>query len=408
MLTQAVILCGGLGTRLGDLTRETPKPLLPVGGRPFLDHLVQEVSRFGIEDILLLAGRFGEKVRAAFEGRKINGATVRVLIEPRPLGTGGALKFGEHALRDEFFVLNGDSWIDADLVLAGLQWSRASRTVAGLNAQMLLRHVPDARRYGSVSCENGIVTGFAEKSDGGAPRPDLVNAGVYIIRKSLVSALPPEQEVSLERDVFPVEARGGRIASYVVPTASFFIDIGIPDDYVRAQTEIPAARTRPALFLDRDGTLNRDDGYTHRPKSLEWLPGAREAVRLANERGYYVFAVSNQAGVARGFYREEDVVAFQKAMQAELFEIGGHVDAFETCPHHEAGHVPGYPVACRSRKPAPGMITDLLGLWPVDAERSVLVGNAESDVEAGRVAGIRSVPYRGGSLSDLVAELITD
>jgi D-glycero-D-manno-heptose 1,7-bisphosphate phosphatase len=252
------------------------------------------------------------------------------------------------------------------------------------------------------------VTGFFEKRDGGAPCPDLVNTGVYIIRKPLVLALPPDQEVSLERDVFPVEASGGRIAAHIVPMASFFIDIGVPDDYARAQTEVLAARTRPALFLDRDGTLNRDEGYTHRPESLEWLPGAREAVKLANARGYYVFVVSNQAGVARGFYREEDVLAFHRAMQVDLFEIGGHVDALEYCPHHEEGTVHGYALDCRRRKPKPGMIEDLLGAWPVDAARSVLVGNAESDVQAGRAAGLRSVIYRGSALSDLVAELITD
>jgi D-glycero-D-manno-heptose 1,7-bisphosphate phosphatase len=160
---------------------------------------------------------------------------------------------------------------------------------------------------------------------------------------------------------------------------------------------------RPAVFFDRDGVLNRDIGYLHRPEDVVWLEGAREAIRLCNDAGYFVFVVTNQAGVARGYYGEDDVRALHTWMNSELAFLGAHVDAFEYCPHHPEGTAARYRRACSRRKPGPGMILDLLSAWPVDKDASFLIGNMQSDLDAAAGAGIRAYHYAGGSLADFVA-----
>jgi D-glycero-D-manno-heptose 1,7-bisphosphate phosphatase len=165
--------------------------------------------------------------------------------------------------------------------------------------------------------------------------------------------------------------------------------------------------SRPALLLDRDGVLNLDIGYAHRPEDLVWMPGAREAVRLANAAGWRVLVVTNQSGVARGLYELDDVHRFHAAMAEQLAEVGAHVDAFYQCPFHPDAVTaqwrhPDHP----DRKPNPGMVLRALADHDADPGRSVLIGDKLSDMEAARRAGVRGVLYEGGDLSELVAGLL--
>ena len=404
MLAQAVILVGGLGTRLGELTSRTPKPLLPVAGRPFLEHLIQEVSRYGFERVTLLAGRFGDRVRDAYDGRVLSGLAVDVLVEPTAMGTGGALAHAvRHGRLDPVFLLmNGDSWIDVDLSAVIRHWEVARCADPELQAQLLLNTVPDVARYGRVAMSGGKVTAFLEKSPDDAKRPGQINAGVYVVDRRAVAGIAADRPSSLESEVLPALVGQGRVTGLVAPENAYFIDIGLPETYRQAGTELMRRRTRPALFLDRDGTLNVDRGYTHRVAGLVWQPEAQAAIRHANAAGYYVFVVTNQAGVARGYYTEADVVAFHRAMQAALVDVGAHVDAWEWCPHHADGTVKAYRRACRRRKPQPGMIDDLLSAWPVDTGRSLMIGDSDDDMRAAKAAGLVGIRYVGGSLLELV------
>jgi D-glycero-D-manno-heptose 1,7-bisphosphate phosphatase len=151
---------------------------------------------------------------------------------------------------------------------------------------------------------------------------------------------------------------------------------------------------RGAVFFDRDGVLNVDDGYVYRIDAFRWMPGAREAVRLVNDRGLFAFVVTNQSGVARGFYAQDDVRRLHAHMQAELRAFGAHIDDFRHCPHHPCADIAAYRRDCDCRKPRPGMILDLAAHWPVDLAQSLLIGDKASDVAAAQAAGIR------GFLSD--------
>jgi D-glycero-D-manno-heptose 1,7-bisphosphate phosphatase len=155
---------------------------------------------------------------------------------------------------------------------------------------------------------------------------------------------------------------------------------------------------RPAVFFDRDGVLNEDSGYVFEISKLKWIDGAREAVKAANDAGYLVFVVTNQSGVARGFYEETHIKALHKGMADDLSKIGAHIDAFEYCPYHPEASIERYRRASHRRKPAPGMINDLVERFPVDVSRSILIGDKPSDLEAARAAGINGYLFTGHNL----------
>lgn len=161
---------------------------------------------------------------------------------------------------------------------------------------------------------------------------------------------------------------------------------------------------RPAVFFDRDGVLNVDEGYTHLPGDLRWNEGAIAAVKAVNEAGWYAFVVTNQAGVGHGRYSEADVDIFHRHMDSELAKEGAHIDEFVYCPFHPDAKLAAYRKDSPLRKPNPGMILDILARWPVDVSRSFLVGDRDSDLQAAAAASIGAYPYSGGNLHTLIMQ----
>jgi D-glycero-D-manno-heptose 1,7-bisphosphate phosphatase len=163
---------------------------------------------------------------------------------------------------------------------------------------------------------------------------------------------------------------------------------------------------RPAVFFDRDGVLNEDSGYVFEASKLRWIGGARESVKVANDAGYFVFVITNQSGVARGLYEESHIEALHKWMADDLARIGAHIDAFEYCPFHPEAGIERYRQVSYRRKPAPGMITDLLGRFPVDVSRSILIGDKPTDLEAARAAGIKGYLFPGNNLEHFLRSVL--
>lgn len=400
---QAAILIGGKGTRLGDAVRSTPKPLLEVCGRPFVEHVMLNLRRFGFDSFLLLAGYQADVVRerysvnSAFAGEL--GGTVEVIVEPSPLGTGGALAYARDQLQEEFLLLNGDSIFDFNY----LDLSNCTRPgePGDWLGRVALLPVENATRYGFVDLDGPRIAAFREKPK--TPESGLINSGVYWLRREALDLIT-ETPCSLESDIFPQLATSGKLVGR--DYTGFFIDIGIPEDLQRAREQLTDCLQKPAAFLDRDGTLNHDAGYTYRIEEFQWVDGAKEAVRQLNDAGYLVFIVTNQAGIARGYYDAEAVDTLHDWMQQELAQLGAHFDDVRYCPHHPEGSVPELSIVCDCRKPGTAMLESLKTQWKPELSRSFMLGDADKDAEAGAAAGLTGRKIPTGTILEEVGKIL--
>ena len=399
MLKQAVILVGGRGTRLGALARDVPKPLLPIAGDVrFLDYLLENFARHGVEELILLAGHLGQQVKDRYQDALVGGARVDVIVEQQPEGTAGALLHAADRLQGHFFMSNGDSFLDMNYLALAAAMKESDMGVVAI------REVDDAARFGSVVVsETGQITAFKEKAAGQGGL-GLISGGVYALRRDILDLIS-KTPCSLETEIFPDLASRGALSAYQVD--GFFLDIGLPETLMEGRASIPTQMRRGAAFFDRDGTLIEDDGYTYKVEDLRWRHGAIEAVRLCNDEGLFAIVVTNQAGIARGLYSLDDMERFHRAMQKDLQRHGAHIDAFYACPYHAEGCVPRLTLADHpDRKPNPGMLRRAVLEWPIDERRSFMIGDANTDVAAGQAMGLYSIQVQSGELLTAVEEAL--
>ena len=232
---QAVLLAGGLGTRLRSVVSDRPKPMALIEGRPFMEYVIRGLARHGITDIIFAVGYKGSMVEEHFKDGTDMGIHVSYAYEEELLGTAGAIKnAGKFVTEDQFFVLNADTFYQLD-------YSRLTALAGEKNLDMalVLREVEDVSRYGAATLENQMLTGFNEKlkaADGEEKRPGTINGGVDLLKKSLLDEIP-EGKVSLEQEMIPRWMKEGkRLGGFV--NDGYFIDIGIPEDYFRFQEDV--------------------------------------------------------------------------------------------------------------------------------------------------------------------------
>ena len=365
-----IILAGGLGQRLRHVTGETQKVMAPIAGRPFLCWLLDSLIGQGARRIVLAVGYRAEQIEAAF-GASYKGAAIVYSREASPLGTGGAIRQALALCETEDAVIvNGDTFFDVDL------------------AALLQTHR-----------EKGAALTLSLKAG-------LINGGVYAIRRSTVRTMP-EGRFSFEKEL---------LEPLSLPTCGavfdgYFIDIGIPADYFRAQTEIPlrfGQAVFPAAFLDRDGVINKEKRHLWKTEDFEFIEGAPQAMARLRQQGYLLIVVTNQAGVAKGFYTEDDIAVLHNYMK-ELLKDTACIDAIYYCPYHPRGQVEAYRRDSRDRKPGPGMIERAVADFAakgitIDLSRSLIVGDTEKDIETGINAGIgRKILVRSGHAIDEAA-----
>ena len=248
--------------------------------------------------MICLAGYRAEDVQS-WASNRVSGPKIKVIAEAEPMGTAGALTAIRDQLDDEFLLLNGDSIFDINLADFAA-WKPAGEW----SGVLALRPMTNAERYGTVEVRGDIISGFAER--GKASGTSVINGGIYRLKRDvldLVKSVP----CSIEGDVFPILAERELLRGRIYD--GFFLDIGVPSALKEAQTLVPNALRRPALFLDRDGVVNQDVGHAYRPDQIKWIDGIFDLVKDANDRGLYVFVVTNQAGVARGLYDEKAITS---------------------------------------------------------------------------------------------------
>ncbi len=401
-IRQCAILAGGLGTRLGTITAATPKPVLDIGGRPFLAWLMQELLRFGIDEFLLLTGHLSNAVEQAVRQAAAGlprPVEVRFSTEPTPAGTGGALFHAANLLDEQFLLCNGDSLFDCNLASLLADMAGDPPQIVG---RMLLRPIEDASRYGVVTLEGDRVIAFRARPDAG--QPGMINAGLYAFDRQVLAHVTPV--CSLERDVLPALAPAGRLAGTVAQRMVHRYRHS--EDLARARAELPARLgRRPALFLDRDGVLNVDHGHVGTPDRWDWMAGALDAIELATESGWHVFVVTNQSGVARGLYDEAAVQGLLAWVSQQARLHRGTIDDARYCPYHPDGAVAAYRRVSNWRKPEPGMLLDLMRAWDLKPERCILIGDQPTDLQAAAAAGMRGYLFDGGNLAEFVRPILS-
>jgi D,D-heptose 1,7-bisphosphate phosphatase len=374
---KAVILCGGLGTRLRQVISDVPKPMADIAGTPFLALLMQELARQGADGFVLCVSHLREKIKDYF-GDNFMGIPVEYSVEEEPLGTGGALRkaFIETGLADAI-ALNGDSYVAMDYADFYRRHSKEELAIA-------LKWLDDTSRSGIVEVDGGRVVKFNEKRENSPA--GFINAGVYAINENLWKRVPDMNKFSFEKDV--LEPLAPELKPLYAKTEDYFIDIGIPESYAQGVRELKGKiAPNKALFLDRDGTINVDAGHTHKISDLRFVDGIFDLAREAKAKDYKLIVITNQAGIAKGIYDEAQYHAFMSAVAAEFERQGAALDDAFFCPYHKDG-LGRYKRESFDRKPLPGMLFKAAIKHRLDLSKCIMLGDTESDVEAGMNARV--------------------
>ena len=368
---EAIILAGGLGTRLRGVIGEIPKCMAPVDGKPFLQYQLEWLSRFDISHVVLSVGYLREQVMDFVKAHALP-FSITYAVEKEPLGTGGGIRLALSKCKGkQVFVLNGDTFYDVDL---------ASMTFTA-PVTLALKPMRDFDRYGAVDWDGDLVTAFREKA---YCAEGLINGGVYAIDRTTLDMSLFPKNFSFEREVLEPLANYGLVAGEVQD--GYFIDIGIPEDYARAQRELPEiqavlkasdavlASDADTLFLDRDGVINRwlPGDYVRSWDQFVFLPGILESLRKWTLKFRHIIVVSNQRGVGKGKMSMEELNAVFARMLSEISAAGGRIDAVYTCTELEKDHP--------MRKPQTGMFAQACRDFPdITPERSIMLGDSDYD-----------------------------
>ncbi len=390
---QAVILAGGRGTRMLPLTETRPKAMLEFHGRPFLEYVIEMLGDQGFERVLLLLGWLPEVIQDHFGDGSGFGLEIDYSLSGPDDQTLSRVRLVEDRLDETFMLVYCDNYwplrldrmwerfIELEVpamvtVYANKDGYRAGKDSVLVDADGYLRAFDKSRRTSGLQ---GVEISYA------------------ILRRSVLDLLGDEDE-PIELALYPRLARRGDLGAFV--TEHRYYSVGSPERL--AATERFLAR-RPAVILDRDGTLNRRPPrarYVTAPDELEWLPGSLEALRLLNERGYTVAVVSNQAGIGRGAMTEMDLVRIHARLTAETQEAGGAIAAIYHCPHD-------WDEGCDCRKPAPGMLFQAQRELELDLTRTPFIGDDERDGQAAEAAGCPfSMVTEDYTLLDAVNDLV--
>jgi len=381
-ISQAVILAGGKGSRLGEKSKNCPKPLQEINGEPFLDYLIWNLKRYGIKKIILSVGYLGDQIISRYKNGYKFGVEIIYIKETKPLGTGGALFLCKEKLDEHFFLINGDTIFDINYHELGYKLLNKQATgVLGVNFSQ------NANRYGSVTIKKDLVLSFEEKS---FKKNCYINGGVLAFRKNIFDFLDKET-LSLEIDVLPKLVSRGLLQA--VKFNNFFIDIGIPETLNDAQKLLPKWKNKGVILLDRDGVLNIDYGYVCTRKRFKFVEGAVNSIKLFNRLGLLVIVITNQSGIGRGFFNEEKFNKFMEWINNELKSQGAHLDDWFYCPHHPIEAKGKYKKDCDCRKPKSGLIKSAIKTWKFDKEKAILIGDKESDLNAAKNLNIKSYKF---------------
>ena len=401
-------MAGGRGTRIAELFPNIPKPLIPVAGMPILEREIKSLCAQGFKDIILTVGYLADKIIAYFGDGSRFGAKIDYFVEESPLGNAGALFRLREKIGDEpFLLLNADAAFDVD-------FNRMVAFHKNHGGLVTLFTHPNSHPYDSgliIADKNGHVAKWLAKED---ERPlwydNRVNAGLHVIDSKVLDinlkSLEinketgyPQGKVDLDRQILKPLCGSNMMFCYDSP--EYVKDMGTPERFHQVEADYKngvvqaknLTNKQKAIFLDRDGTINKYVGFLRNIDDFELIEGVAEAIKLINQSGYLAIVVTNQPVIARGEVTWEELNEIHKKMATLLGKEGAYVDGIYICPHHPdkgfEGERPEYKIDCDCRKPKPGLLFQAAKDFNIDLSESYMIGDSLRDVKAGENAGIK-------------------
>lgn len=415
-------MAGGKGTRISSIASDIPKPMIKIDGMPVLERELLCLRDQGFTDIIITVSHLGNIIMEYFGDGSSMGLSIEYFNENVPLGNAGALFKMRDKLTEDFLLLNADSIFDID-------FKRFVSFHKEKGAIVTLFTHPNNHPYDSgliVANEDLSVESWLTKED---KRPafykNRVNAGLHVISPKIFDLVRVDEEkigtedetgkyvkVDLDRQILKPLAGTGAMFCYDSP--EYVKDMGTPDRYKGVCKDFcegvvesrNLARKQKAIFLDRDGVINKYVGFLTNIDDFVLEERAAEAIKLVNESKYLVIVVTNQPVIARGEVSYEELNQIHNKMETLLGQEGAYINTLYYCPHHPhkgyAGEIPELKIDCNCRKPKPGMILKAAEEYNIDLSSSWMVGDSESDILAGKAAGCQTVFIGEGGCKDLL------
>lgn len=395
---KVVIMAGGRGTRISELFPDIPKPMIPVCGIPVLEREISSLKEQGFTDIILTVGYKAESIMQHFgDGRKY-GVQIEYFVEKEPLGNAGALFRIKDKLTEDFLLLNADAMFNVD-------FNRFVKFHKAHNGLVTLFTHPNNHPYDSgliVANKEKKVEQWLTKED---KRPkyyqNRVNAGLHVINPEALDLKVTTDKVDLDRQVLKPLCSSGKIYCYDSP--EYVKDMGTPEryetvckDFENGTVEARNLKNKQkAIFLDRDGTINKYVGFLRNIEQFELLSGVSEAIQKINQSGYLAVVVTNQPVIARGEVTYTELQEIHNKMETILGKDGAYLDGIYFCPHHPdkgfKGEVKELKINCNCRKPNPGLLLQAASDFNINLEQSWMIGDGKNDIQAGKNAGCKTV-----------------
>lgn len=391
-------MAGGFGSRLSSISDGLPKPLMPIEGKPVLEREIECLRGQGFKDIILTVSYLGEKIIDYFGDGSRFGVNIDYYFENEPLGNAGALFKIKEKLSDVFLLLNADSLFDVDFnKFVDYHFKKGGLAT-------LFTH-PNSHPYdsGLIVADNNfsVIKWYLKEDNKPLWYKNRVNAGLHIIDKRLLDKEINVPKIDLDRNILKPLVGTGKIFAYDSP--EYVKDMGTPERYYAVCSDFKKGivesknikNKQKAIFLDRDGTINKYVGFLSNINDFELLENVGEAIKIINSNGYLAIVVTNQPIIARGEATFEQLNEIHNKMETLLGKSGAYLDAIYYCPHHPDKGFPNeiadLKIDCQCRKPKPGMLMKAAEDFNIDLKESFMIGDSENDVKAGNAAGCKTI-----------------
>ncbi len=410
---KVVIMAGGKGTRISSVASDIPKPMIKIDGKPVLEREIECLRKQGFKDIIITVSHLGSIIMDYFGSGEKFGVNIEYFNEITPLGNAGALFELKDKLTEDFLLLNADSIFDIDFN----RFVNYHKKKGGLVT--LFTH-PNSHPYDSgliITDSNDSVLKWLSKED---DRPtnykNLVNAGLHVISPKILEQKIDTPKIDLDRQLLKPLAGSGLMYSY--KSSEYVKDMGTPDRFLAVTNDFKEGRVtsknlcnkQKAIFLDRDGTINKSVGFLTDINTFELEDGAAEAIKKINDSGYLAIVITNQPVIARGEVTLEELDEIHNKMERLLGEKGAYLDAIYYCPHHPdkgfVGERIEYKIICDCRKPKPGMIFNAAKDYNIDISKSWMIGDYKNDIFCGKNAGCKTAKIDLENKNDYDADII--